>query len=48
MRNRNLKQDMSILEEMDVPAPTPVEKKTTAKSRPVSQPKTVTKRAQKS
>ena len=48
LRNRNLKQDMSILEEMDVPAAAPIEKKPAAKSRPSSQPKTVTKRVQKS
>lgn len=48
LRTRNLKQDMSILEEMDVPAPPPVEKKKTATSRQPSQPKSVTKRAPKS
>jgi hypothetical protein len=47
LRSRNLKQDMSILEEMDVPAAKPVEKKTAAKPRPVSQPKAVTKKVQK-
>jgi hypothetical protein len=47
LRTRNLKQDMSMLEEMDVQAAAPVEKKTAAKSRPTSQPKTVTKKVQK-
>lgn len=47
LRSRNLKQDMSILEELDVPAAAPVEKKPTAKPRPTSQPKAVTKKVQK-
>jgi hypothetical protein len=47
LRSRNLKQDMSILEEMDVPAATPVEKKPVARPRPASQPKAVTKKVQK-
>ena len=47
LRNRNLKQDMSLLEEMDVPAAQPVEKKAAAKPRPTSQAKPVTKRSAK-
>lgn len=47
LRSRNLKQDMSMLEEMDVPSPTPVEKKSAKKSATPSRPRTVTKRVQK-
>ena len=47
IRSRNLKQDMSMLEEMDVPTPTPVEKKSAKKSATPSRPRTVTKRVQK-
>ena len=47
LRSRNLKQDMSMLEEMDVPAAKPVEKKATTKPRAISQPKAVTKKIQK-
>jgi hypothetical protein len=36
-----------MLEEMDVPAAKPVEKKATAKPAPVSQPRAVTKKTQK-
>ncbi len=46
LRSRNLKQDMSILEEMDDPA-APVDKKPAARPRPASQTKTVTKKVQK-
>ena len=49
LRSRNLKQDMSILEEMDVPAPAaaPVEKKSASKQAGTKSSKPVTKRAQK-
>ena len=47
LRSRNLKQDMSLLEEMDVPTPAPVEKKAVKKATTPARPKTVTKRAQK-
>ena len=47
LRSRNLKQDMSLLEEMDVPTPTPVGKKATKKSASLTRPRTVTKRIQK-
>lgn len=43
LRSRNLKQDMSMLEEMDKP----VEKKAAVKAQPTSQPKPVTKKIQK-
>lgn len=47
LRSRNLKQDMSILEEMDVPAAPVENKKPAAWQRPESQPKAVTKKVQK-
>ena len=47
IRSRNLKQDMSMLKEMDVPTPTPVEKKKTAKPAAQSRPRAVTKKVQK-
>ena len=49
LRSRNLKQDMSILEEMDVPAPVaaPVQKKSAPKQAGTKSSKPVTKRAQK-
>ena len=47
LRSRNLKQDKSMLEEMDVPAAKPVERKATAKPAPASQPRAVTKKIQK-
>jgi len=49
MRSRNLKQDMSTLEEMDKPAPpvTRAEPKTPAKSGMAKKAKTVTKRSGK-
>ena len=47
LRSRNLKQDISTLEEMDVPAATQVEKKAAPKARPAPQPKAVTKKIQK-
>ena len=47
LRSRNLKQDMSLLEEMDVPTPAPVEKRAAKKTATPSRPRTVTKRVQK-
>lgn len=47
LRSRNLKQDVTMLEEMDVPAAKPVEKKATTKPRQTAQPKVVTKKIQK-
>ena len=49
LRSRNLKQDMSMLEEMDVPAPTPtpVQMKSVAKPAGAKSSKTVTKRGRK-
>ena len=47
LRSRNLKQDKSMLEEMDVPAAKPVEKKVAAKPRPAAQARPVTKKIQK-
>jgi hypothetical protein len=47
LRSRNLKQDMSMLDEMDVPAPTPVQIKSVAKPTGARSSKTVTKRGKK-
>jgi len=47
LRSRNLKQDMSMLEEMDVPAPAPVQMKSVAKPAGAKSSKTVTKRGKK-
>lgn len=48
LRSRNLKQDKSMLEEMDVPAAKPAAQKATTKPRPTSQqPRPVTKKIQK-
>ena len=47
LRSRNLKQDMSMLEEMAVSAAKPVEKKAAPKPRPTSQAKPVTKKIPK-
>ena len=44
LRRRNLKQDMSILEEMDKPAPAPVQKQAKAKPVNAKATKTVTKK----
>ncbi len=46
LRSRNLRQDMSLLEEMDKPAPAPavMEKKSAAKPTGAKATKTVTKR----
>lgn len=45
LRSRNLKQDMSMLEEMDKPAP--VQKQSVAKPANAKPPKTVTKKRAK-
>lgn len=45
LRSRNLKQDMSTLEELDKPASAPVQKQSVAK--PASPPQTVTKSSTK-
>jgi hypothetical protein len=45
LRSRNLKQDMSMLDEMDVPAP--VQMKSVAKPTGARSSKTVTKRGKK-
>jgi len=47
LRSRSLKQDMSMLEEMDTPAAKPVEQKSTSKPTPTAQPRAVTKKIQK-
>ena len=47
LRSRNLKQDMSMLEEMDVSAAPPVQKKSTAKPAAAKTSKPVTKRSAK-
>ena len=47
LRSRSLKQDKSMLEEMDVAAAKPVEKKAVTKPRPAPQAKVVTKKIQK-
>ena len=47
LRSRNLKQDISVLEELDVPAP-PVEKQKTVKPSVAKTSKPVTKRRAKS
>ena len=44
LRNRNLQQDISMLEEMDVPTPAPAEKKDTKKPATSTKPKSVTKK----
>jgi hypothetical protein len=44
LRSRNLKQDMSMLEEMDVPAVTPLQKKSVANPAVAKTSKPVTKR----
>jgi hypothetical protein len=44
LRSRNLKQDISMLEEMDKPAPAPVQKQSVAKPSTAKRPKTVTKK----
>jgi hypothetical protein len=43
LRTRNLKQDMSMLEEMEKSTPAPVQKQSAAKPSNVQTPKTVTK-----
>jgi hypothetical protein len=43
LRSRNLKQDAAMLEEMDAPAPPPVEKKSPARPAPAKSSKPVTK-----
>jgi hypothetical protein len=50
LRTRNLKQDMSMLEELEkaAPAPTPMEKKEVAKPTSAKPTKTVTKKPAKS
>jgi hypothetical protein len=47
LRSRSLKQDQSLLEEMDVPTPAPVEKKIAKKSATAARPKAVTKKVEK-
>lgn len=47
IRSRNLKQDVSMLEEMDVPTPAPVQKKNTVKPTTPARPKAVTKKVRK-
>ena len=47
LRSRNLKRDISTLEEMDVPAAAPVVKKDAKKSGTSTKPKTVTKAVRK-
>ena len=47
LRSRNLKQDMSLLEEMDVPTPAPVEKRAAKKTTVPPRSRTVTKKVQK-
>lgn len=44
LRRRNLKQDMTILEEMEKSTPAPVEKKEVKKSTTSTEPKAVTKK----
>ncbi len=43
LRSRNLKQDLSMLEEMDKSTPAPVQKPSVGKSSKTQTPKTVTK-----
>ncbi len=47
LRSRNLKQDMSMLEEMDKPAPAPIQKQSVAKPTSPKPTKTVTKKRAK-
>jgi hypothetical protein len=47
LRNRNLKQDMSMLEEMERPAPAPVAKQSTPKQAKTKSTKPVTKKSSK-
>lgn len=46
-RSRNLKQDVTMLEEMDTPAAKPVEKKPITKTTPAAPARAVTKKIQK-
>jgi len=47
LRSRNLKQDMATLEEMDKPAPVPIQNQSPAKSTGARSSKPVTKRKPK-